>query len=111
MGISRSSAERSSCRSRQSTRFRGRPSGASRRYFSWINAPDIKGKGDSRIFFVAKFVTSSLQAKWWRRGELSRYGMLPNRNILICIGAKRANIASPAGLPYRFLTNRPSLSI
>ena len=85
MGISRSSAERSSCRSRQSTRFRGRPSGASRRYFSWINAPDIKGKGDSRIFFVAKFVTSSLQAKWWRRGELNPRPRKPAMKRTTCV--------------------------
>src|SRR5664280_2588442 len=38
---------------------------------SWINASDLKGKGDRRISFVAKFVTSRLQAKWWRRGELN----------------------------------------
>ena len=81
MGISRSSAERSSCRSRRRTGFRDRPSGASRRYFSWINAPDIKGKGDSRTSYAAKFVR--LQAKWWRRGELNLSRLLKTSKLLI----------------------------
>ena len=51
----------------------------------WINASDLKGKGDRRISFVAKFVTSSLQAKWWRRGELNPRPKKPAMKRTTCV--------------------------
>lgn len=44
-------------------------------------------------------------AVWWRRGELNCRMRLSRFNLLIYLGATRAEVAIPARLPYRFLTS------